>query len=135
LLCVGDDWQSIYGWRGSSPKLFHGVQQGILVAGTTRVMLSDNYAATSTSSTPPSTSFVPRRDSRQEGQGQRRAQGLCRSRCWSAMMRRWGGVAGALPKGDSILMLYRKSSDKSLIEEHIQSVVNVDSSLPPKREA
>jgi superfamily I DNA/RNA helicase len=33
-------------------------------------------------------------------------------------------------KGDSILMLYRKSSDKSLIEEHIQSVVNVDSSLP-----
>jgi hypothetical protein len=33
-------------------------------------------------------------------------------------------------KGDSILMLYRKSSDKSLIEKHIQSVVNVDSSLP-----
>jgi superfamily I DNA/RNA helicase len=33
-------------------------------------------------------------------------------------------------RGDSILMLYRKSSDKLLIEEHIQSVVNVDSSLP-----
>ncbi|MNV79982.1 RecBCD enzyme subunit RecB [compost metagenome] len=27
-------------------------------------------------------------------------------------------------------MLYRKSSDKLLIEEHIQSVLNVDSSLP-----
>lgn len=29
-------------------------------------------------------------------------------------------------------MLYRKSSDKLLIQEHIQSVVNVDSSLPPQ---
>ena len=28
-------------------------------------------------------------------------------------------------------MLYRKSSDKLLIQEHIQAVVNVDSSLPP----
>jgi len=34
-------------------------------------------------------------------------------------------------KGDSVLMLYRKSSDKLLIQEHIKSVVNVDSSLPP----
>ncbi|MBW4968777.1 hypothetical protein KZZ04_20835, partial [Pseudoalteromonas sp. CR1] len=33
--------------------------------------------------------------------------------------------------GQSVLMLYRKSSDKLLIQEHIQSVVNVDSSLPP----
>jgi superfamily I DNA/RNA helicase len=33
-------------------------------------------------------------------------------------------------KGDSILMLYRKTSDKLLIEKHIQPIVNVDSSLP-----
>jgi len=33
-------------------------------------------------------------------------------------------------KGDSILMLYRKSSDKLLLEKHIQPVINVDSSLP-----
>jgi hypothetical protein len=33
--------------------------------------------------------------------------------------------------GESVLMLYRKSSDKLLIQKDIQSVVNVDSSLPP----
>ena len=33
-------------------------------------------------------------------------------------------------RGETVLMLYRKSSDKLLIQEHIQSVVNVDSSLP-----
>lgn len=34
-------------------------------------------------------------------------------------------------QGESVLMLYRKSSDKLLIQEHIQSALNVDSSLPP----
>ena len=34
--------------------------------------------------------------------------------------------------GDRILMLYRKSSDKALIEKEIQSVVNVDSRLAPE---
>jgi superfamily I DNA/RNA helicase len=33
-------------------------------------------------------------------------------------------------RGETVLMLYRKSSDKLLIQEHIQSVVNLDSSLP-----
>jgi superfamily I DNA/RNA helicase len=42
----------------------------------------------------------------------------------------WATPAEHYRQGDSILMLYRKSGDKSLIEEHIQSVVNVDSSLP-----
>ena len=35
--------------------------------------------------------------------------------------------------GDSILMLFRKSSDKLLIEKDIQSVVNVDSRLAPEQ--
>ena len=36
--------------------------------------------------------------------------------------------------GDSILMLYRRSSDKTLIDKHITPIVNVDSSLPyPQR--
>ena len=43
LLCVGDDWQSIYGWRGSSPKYFIEFNKEFPSPGTTRVMLSENY--------------------------------------------------------------------------------------------
>ncbi|BCQ62391.1 hypothetical protein PBOI14_41410 [Pseudomonas sp. Boi14] len=40
-------------------------------------------------------------------------------------------LAGHYEQGDSILMLFRKSSDKLLIENVISQIVNVDSSLPP----
>ena len=43
LLCVGDDWQSIYGWRGSSPSYFMEFNKQFPSPSTTRVMLSDNY--------------------------------------------------------------------------------------------
>jgi superfamily I DNA/RNA helicase len=43
LLCVGDDWQSIYGWRGSSPKYFMEFTKAFPSPATTRVMLVDNY--------------------------------------------------------------------------------------------
>lgn len=43
LLCVGDDWQSIYGWRGSSPSYFMAFDKEFPSPSTTRVMLSDNY--------------------------------------------------------------------------------------------
>ena len=42
--CVsGDDWQSIYGWRGSSPSYFMEFNKEFPSPSTTRVMLSDNY--------------------------------------------------------------------------------------------
>ena len=43
LLCVGDDWQSIYGWRGSSPKYFMEFTKAFPSPSSTRVMLVDNY--------------------------------------------------------------------------------------------
>ena len=43
LLCVGDDWQSIYGWRGSSPKYFMEFDKEFPSPSTTRVMLGENY--------------------------------------------------------------------------------------------
>nr|WP_225926752.1 UvrD-helicase domain-containing protein [Pseudomonas triticicola] len=132
LLCVGDDWQSIYGWRGSSPSYFMEFNKEFPSPSTTRVMLSDNYrshqhiidaaehivraapaiagkkAKASGESKPLHPVNVLERDD--EGLGQRLAEHYRR--------------------GDSILMLYRKSSDKLLIEQHIQPVLNVDSSLP-----
>lgn len=43
LMCVGDDWQSIYGWRGSAPKYFIEFEKEFRAKKTTRVMLQQNY--------------------------------------------------------------------------------------------
>ncbi|MBD1586417.1 UvrD-helicase domain-containing protein [Pseudomonas typographi] len=43
LLCVGDDWQSIYGWRGSSPRFFLEFEHVFSAAAHARVTLRDNY--------------------------------------------------------------------------------------------
>lgn len=132
LLCVGDDWQSIYGWRGSSPSYFMEFNKEFPSPSTTRVMLSDNYrshqhiidAAEHIVRAAPA---IPGKKARASGEPkpvqpvnvlERDDQGLAQR------------LAEHYRQGHSILMLYRKSSDKSLIEEHIQSVVNVDSSLP-----
>ncbi|KAJ8136657.1 hypothetical protein OY671_010130, partial [Metschnikowia pulcherrima] len=41
--CVGDDWQSIYGWRGSSPKYFMEFAKAFPSPANTRVMSAENY--------------------------------------------------------------------------------------------
>lgn len=43
LLCVGDDWQSIYGWRGSAPKFFVEFASEFRASATTPVMLRENF--------------------------------------------------------------------------------------------
>ena len=43
LMAIGDDWQSIYGWRGSSPKYFMEFTKAFPSPANTRVMLVDNY--------------------------------------------------------------------------------------------
>lgn len=43
LLCVGDDWQSIYGWRGSAPKFFTEFMSEFKASATTSVMLRENF--------------------------------------------------------------------------------------------
>ena len=136
LLCVGDDWQSIYGWRGSSPSFFMDFNKQFPSPAHTRVMLTDNYRSHQhiidaaehivrgaaavpgkkgkASGTPRSPSPVTVLDRDDEGLGRR--------------------LDEHYRNGDSILMLYRKSSDKLLIDKHINSIVNVDSSLPcPQR--
>ncbi|EZP33617.1 UvrD-helicase domain-containing protein [Pseudomonas sp. RIT288] len=132
LLCVGDDWQSIYGWRGSSPSYFMEFNKEFPSPGSTRVMLSDNYrshqhiidAAEHIVRAAPA---IPGKKAKASGASKVLQPVNVLERDDQALGQR---LAEHYNRGDSILMLYRKSSDKSLIEQHIQSVVNVDSSLP-----
>ncbi|MCH5551147.1 UvrD-helicase domain-containing protein [Pseudomonas syringae pv. syringae] len=43
LMAVGDDWQSIYGWRGSSPQFFVDFDKYFPASATTRVFMQDNH--------------------------------------------------------------------------------------------
>lgn len=43
LMAVGDDWQSIYGWRGSSPKFFQKFEQYFPSPRTRHLLLKDNF--------------------------------------------------------------------------------------------
>jgi superfamily I DNA/RNA helicase len=43
LMAVGDDWQSIYGWRGSSPKFFKDFEDYFPSPSTTHVLMKENY--------------------------------------------------------------------------------------------
>ncbi|UVL32270.1 UvrD-helicase domain-containing protein [Pseudomonas sp. B21-041] len=132
LLCVGDDWQSIYGWRGSSPSYFMAFDKEFPSPSTTRVMLSDNYrshqhiidAAEHIVRAAPA---IPGKKAKASGAPKPLQPVNVLERDDQGLGQR---LAEHYRQGHSILMLYRKSSDKLLIEEHIQSVVNVDSSLP-----
>jgi superfamily I DNA/RNA helicase len=43
VMCVGDDWQSIYGWRGSSPQMLFQFSQYFQGARKTAYRLRENY--------------------------------------------------------------------------------------------
>jgi superfamily I DNA/RNA helicase len=132
LLCVGDDWQSIYGWRGSSPSYFMEFTKEFPSPSTTRVMLSDNFrshqhiidAAEHIVRAAPA---IPGKKAKASGEPKPVQPVNVLDRDDQGLGQR---LAEHYRQGHSILMLYRKSSDKSLIEEHIQPIVNVDSSLP-----
>ncbi|MFJ9991854.1 UvrD-helicase domain-containing protein [Pseudomonas putida] len=137
LMCVGDDWQSIYGWRGSSPKYFMEFGKTFPSPASTRVMLVENY--------------------RSQQHIIDAAEHLVRgTTAINGKKARACGGAAALPlspvkvferdeaalgqtliehyqRGETVMMLFRKSVDKSLISNHIESVIRADSSLPPEQ--
>ncbi|MFC6296663.1 DNA helicase UvrD [Pseudomonas sp. CCM 7893] len=133
LLCVGDDWQSIYGWRGSSPKYFMEFNKEFPSPATTRVMLGENYRShqhviDAAEHIVRATPAISGKKAKASGAPKALVPVVVRDRDDAALGRE---LLAHYQQGDSILMLYRKSSDKLLIQEHIQSVVNLDSSLPP----
>ncbi|WP_315246396.1 UvrD-helicase domain-containing protein [Pseudomonas fragi] len=135
LLCVGDDWQSIYGWRGSSPKYFMEFDKQFLSPATTRVMLSDNFrshqhiidAAEHIVRAAPS---IAGKRAKASGEPKLAVPVNVLNRDDQALAAQ---LIEHYNAGDSILMLFRKSSDKLLIGKDIQSVVNVDSRLAPEQ--
>ena len=134
LLCVGDDWQSIYGWRGSSPTYFMAFDKTFVSPSTTRVMLSDNFrsqqhiidAAEHIVRAAPS---IPGKRAKACGEAKPLVPVQVLDRDDAALVAKLTEHYNA---GDRVLMLFRKSSDKALIEKDIQSIVNVDSRLPPE---
>ena len=132
LLCVGDDWQSIYGWRGSSPSFFMGFNKQFPSPSTTRVMLTDNYRShqyiiDAAEHVVRTATAIPGKKAKATGAARQPNPVQVLDRDDPGLARR---LEEHYRQGDSILMLYRKSSDKLLIEQLIQPIVNVDSSLP-----
>ncbi|CRI57016.1 UvrD-helicase domain-containing protein [Pseudomonas sp. CCOS 191] len=135
LMCVGDDWQSIYGWRGSSPKYFMEFTKAFPSPANTRVMLVENY--------------------RSQQHIIEAAEHLVKGTpAISGKKARASGLAAELPlspvkvfdrdeaalaetviehyqRGETVMMLFRKSSDKLLIDQYLSAIVKADSSLPP----
>lgn len=133
LLGVGDDWQSIYGWRGSSPHFFLQFKQEFPAVKATRVLLVENFRShqyiveaaehmvrvirslpgkKGTALGPQTSQPVP-------------VQVLTRDDPHLAQQ-----VGRHYQNGDSILILFRRTSDKCLIDRHISEIVKVDSSRP-----
>ncbi|HGY9625739.1 TPA: UvrD-helicase domain-containing protein [Pseudomonas putida] len=135
LMCVGDDWQSIYGWRGSSPKYFMEFTKAFPSPANTRVMLVENYRSQQ--------HIIDAAEHLVKG-----AQAIAGKKAKAS------GQAAELPlspvkvferdeaalaktlmehyqRGETVMMLFRKSSDKSLMDQHLSAVYKADSSLPP----
>lgn len=134
LLCVGDDWQSIYGWRGSSPKFFMEFPKAFPAPATTKVMLSDNYrshqhiidAAEHIVRAAPA---IAGKKAKASGATQELLPVEVLERNDEALAKR---LIEHYNDGDSILLLYRKSSDKAFFSDKLQALVNADSALAPQ---
>lgn len=137
LLCVGDDWQSIYGWRGSSPKYFMEFAKAFPSPANTRVMLVDNF--------------------RCQQQVIDAAEHLVKGTpAIAGKKARASGPAAELPgspvkvfdrdeaalaetlrehyaRGESVMMLYRKGSDRALMIDHLQGVLQAEAALPAEQ--
>ncbi|RMQ45260.1 UvrD/REP helicase protein [Pseudomonas cichorii] len=134
LLCVGDDWQSIYGWRGSSPKYFMEFPREFSSPATTKVMLSDNFRShqhiiDAAEHIVRSAPAIAGKKARASGAIQELLPVTVLSRNDDELARR---VAEHYEDGDSILLLYRKSSDKGMICEQLKSLLDTDAALAPQ---
>nr|WP_256675786.1 UvrD-helicase domain-containing protein [Pseudomonas sp. R5(2019)] len=134
LMCVGDDWQSIYGWRGSSPKFFMEFTKAFASPANTRVMLSDNYrshqyiidAAEHIVKAAPAISGKKARASGPAATDPLPVKVFDRDDESLAQT-----LLEHYRRGESVMLLYRKGSDKAAIAEHLQPLLNHEAGLAP----
>jgi superfamily I DNA/RNA helicase len=134
LLCVGDDWQSIYGWRGSSPKFFMEFAKEFASPSTTKVMLSDNFrshqhiidAAEHIVRAAPA---IAGKKARASGPEQELVPVTVLDRDDDRLL---ASLTEHYNAGDSVLLLYRKGSERSRLPEALQALADADYALPPQ---
>lgn len=130
LLCVGDDWQSIYGWRGSSPHYFMAFTETFSAPASTRVMLAENYrshqhiidAAEHIVRAAPA---IAGKKAKASGAQQALWPVTVLDRDDNALFER---VQAHYQQGDSILLLYRKGSERQRFDERLQGLLASDRS-------
>ncbi|WP_207869750.1 UvrD-helicase domain-containing protein [Pseudomonas sp. 51_B] len=134
LMCVGDDWQSIYGWRGSSPKYFMEFTKTFPSPANTRVMLVDNYRCQqqvidAAEHLVKGTPAIAGKKARASGPAADLPGAPVR-----VFERDEPALAQTLiehyQRGESVMMLYRKGSDKRLMDAHLQPVLQAETQLP-----
>lgn len=134
LLCVGDDWQSIYGWRGSSPKFFMEFPREFSSPSTTRVMLSDNFrshqhiidAAEHIVRAAPA---ISGKKARASGAEQELLPVTVLDRDDDRLV---ATLIEHYNAGESVMLLYRKGSERSKLPESLQALMQADHALPPQ---
>ncbi|BAP44912.1 UvrD/REP helicase [Pseudomonas sp. StFLB209] len=128
LLCVGDDWQSIYGWRGSSPHYFMAFNEEFSSPASTRVMLSENYrshqhiidAAEHIVRAAPA---IAGKKAKASGNQQTLWPVVVLERDDQVLFER---VQAHQQQGDSILLLYRKGSERQRMSEQLLALLQAD---------
>lgn len=129
LMCVGDDWQSIYGWRGSSPRFFLAFKEEFPAAHTTRVMLTDNfrshqYVIDAAEHLVKGVKSLPGKTALAVGPQSDQPVPVHVLTAHASSL--FETVNQHHLAGDSILILYRKSSDKRLIPQELIQLIQAD---------
>jgi superfamily I DNA/RNA helicase len=135
LLCVGDDWQSIYGWRGSSPQYFINFEEEFSSPSVTPIMLRENFrshqliidAAEKIVATAPS---IPGKKARADGPAASDPVPVQVHELNDTKLRTL--VAAHYAAGDEILVLYREGGDteRDRVKIVVRDTYNLDQKLP-----
>jgi superfamily I DNA/RNA helicase len=137
LLCVGDDWQSIYSWRGSSPKYFLEFEDEFESPATTQVMLSENfrshqYVIDAAEHIVRSAPAIPGKKARSAGTAAADpVPVVVLDRDDAALAER---VRELYARGDSVMVLFRRGDDGEAMKQLLADLIKVDKRLPEKKQ-